>query len=96
VDALQKWNQAFGAALRQLRHDRQVSQENVALATHIERSYMSGLERGLHSPGFAIILTLSEFFDINVSDFMSKVEYHKKHPQRASKTEKPKFSGKAV
>lgn len=36
----------FGARLRQLRKARKMSQEDVAFAANLDRSYLSGIERG--------------------------------------------------
>ena len=38
--------QRFGARLRELRKARDMSQEEVAFAADLDRSYLSGIERG--------------------------------------------------
>jgi DNA-binding XRE family transcriptional regulator len=50
---------AFGATLRALRREREVSQEALAFDAEIDRTYPSLLERGLRHPTLSVLLRLS-------------------------------------
>ncbi len=51
---------AFGSAVRQMRLDMGLSQEELASAAHVERSHMGKIERGEHMPNFVLILRLAK------------------------------------
>lgn len=55
--------QAFGAALKQLRSDRKLSQEDFSDVS--SRTYLSTLERGLKSPTIEKVDELASVLDIH-------------------------------
>jgi transcriptional regulator with XRE-family HTH domain len=54
MDPRDLW-EAFAANLRRLRHAKGISQEELAYAAGINRSYMSKLEKGASYPGLEIM-----------------------------------------
>jgi transcriptional regulator with XRE-family HTH domain len=56
--------QAFGDALRAVRVNAGISQETMARRSGMERTYISGLERGLHDPCLSYVLRVAEFFKV--------------------------------
>lgn len=55
---------AFGATLRIARHRRGISQEKLAEACDMDRTYPSLLERGQRTPTLTVILDLAAALDI--------------------------------
>jgi transcriptional regulator with XRE-family HTH domain len=56
---------AFGAAVREKRHELGLSQEELASAAQVERSHMGKIERGEHMPNFVLILRLAKALSIS-------------------------------
>lgn len=55
----------LGSLLRFYRLQKNFSQEKLSELTELDRTYISGLERGLRNPSFLIIKKLSDVLDIN-------------------------------
>lgn len=51
---------ALGIAIRHVRSERRLSQEQLGLATSVHRNYIGGIERGERSPSVATAATLAE------------------------------------
>lgn len=60
--------QALGHRIRQLRTERQLSQEAFADACRIDRSYMSGIERGLRNVSVLHLYRLARGLRVRVPD----------------------------
>jgi transcriptional regulator with XRE-family HTH domain len=56
--------------LRLLRAERGFSQEHVALEVEMHRSYLSGLEAGLHNPTVNLLARFEPVFGVTVLDLM--------------------------
>jgi transcriptional regulator with XRE-family HTH domain len=69
-------SKAFGKVLRRLRRDRDLSQENLANAVGMERSYISKLEKGDFQPKLKTILALSDELGIRAGELLDRVEEH--------------------
>lgn len=65
---------AYGQALRELRAERGISQERLAELAGLDRTYVSGIERGERNASLANILRLSQALEIKVSDLMRRAE----------------------
>lgn len=50
--------QSFGAVLRQLRVERGLSQEDLALEAALDRTFISMLERGMRQPTLSSVFAL--------------------------------------
>ncbi len=58
----------FDEKLRTLRKNKNISQEKFAEITELDRTYISGLERGLRNPSFLIIKKLASALNVNPSE----------------------------
>lgn len=65
---------AFGYAVRSLRDERELSQEQLADATGISVSYISEIEHGRRSPSLAILARLAAGFRIPLSELIVRAE----------------------
>lgn len=61
---------AFGAALRRLRQSRGISQEALALAAQIDRSYMGAVERGESNVALLNMVKIAAALDVAVAELM--------------------------
>lgn len=66
--------QAFGQVLRELRHQRGLSQEALSFACGRHRTYVSLLERGLNSPSLRTLWMLAEALDVRPSTLIRRTE----------------------
>ena len=65
---------AYGRALRQLRTERRLSQEALAHAADLDRTYVSGIERGERNPTLESIQKLAKALDLRVSELARHAE----------------------
>lgn len=75
-----KLEKAFGQVLRELRVEKNLSQEKLALEGNLDRTFISLLERGLRQPSLTTIFQISKILGISPSDLMELV--HKKHEEK--------------
>jgi DNA-binding XRE family transcriptional regulator len=66
--------EAFGEVIRELRMANQISQEKLADASNLDRSFISLLECGHKQPSLITIFQLAKAFNISASKIMSSVE----------------------
>jgi transcriptional regulator with XRE-family HTH domain len=64
----------FGNALRKYRLRQQLSQEKLAELAHLDRTYISQLERGLKSPSFRALIALARALNVQAHVMVSEVE----------------------
>ncbi len=67
-----KW--AFGKILRECREQKGISQEQLASAADLDRSFISLVERGIQSPNLVILLKIAEVLGVPAADMVAKVE----------------------
>jgi transcriptional regulator with XRE-family HTH domain len=65
---------AFGVVLRELRQERNLSQEALALEADLQRNYISLIERGINQPTITTIFKLAAALKVQPSEMISKVE----------------------
>lgn len=65
---------AFGAAVRCVRKERGVSQEELALKCEIDRSYMGSIERGEQNSGLLHIAKIAKALDMKISELMKRAK----------------------
>ncbi len=65
---------AFGIVLRELRKQRELSQEVLAHESGLERNYISLLELGRNSASLKTLFKLAPVLGVSVSDFIVRVE----------------------
>ena len=65
---------AFAEALREIRTERGISQEKLALVSGYKRTYVGMLERGLHVPSLRTILGLARVLNVSGAVIVERVE----------------------
>jgi transcriptional regulator with XRE-family HTH domain len=66
--------EAFGAVLQELRTQRGLTQEALALEAGTERSHISALERAEKGPSLPTILRLARALDVPPGELVDRVE----------------------
>lgn len=69
-----KLEKAFAQALREIRTERGISQENLALESGYNRTYVGMLERGLQNPSLRTILGLAKVLNVSGAAIVERVE----------------------
>ena len=64
----------FGKNLKTLRMKKNFSQEKFAEMTQLDRTYISGLDRGMRNPSFLTILKLAESLNVSFSKLLRRRE----------------------
>lgn len=65
---------ALARALVKYRHLSKLSQEELADAAEVHRTYVSQIERGLKMPTLAVLFKISKALGIRVCDFVNEIE----------------------
>ncbi|BDT14619.1 helix-turn-helix domain-containing protein [Arthrospira platensis] len=65
---------ALGFLIRQHRRAVGISQEELGLRCDLDRTYISGLERGVRNPSLTAIVALAEGLGITVSQLLDNLE----------------------
>src|SRR5436190_3986432 len=74
---------AIGLTIRALRRERGLSQEELAELSHIDRSYMSSVERGLRNVSVLNIARIAAALDVPVRDLLGPREVVRPSAQNA-------------
>lgn len=64
---------AFGQVLREVRKKTGLSQEKLALAANLDRTFVSLLERGLRQPSLTTLLTLANVLEVPAPTLLQAV-----------------------
>ena len=64
----------FGEVVKELRLEKNLSQESLAFQSGIDRTYIGDIEKGNRNISLQIIIQLSQAFQISLSDFFKKIE----------------------
>jgi len=62
----------LGRRIRSLREAKGLSQESVALASGLDRSYFGGVERGEHNVAVINLEKIANALDTKISDFFER------------------------
>jgi transcriptional regulator with XRE-family HTH domain len=65
---------ALGSAVRELRTDRRLSQEQLAHLSGLDRSYVGGIERGERNPSYANLRKLADALGVPSSALLERAE----------------------
>lgn len=60
----------FGQRIRQLRQERGWSQEEYGERCNLDRTYISGIERGVRNPSLEVLESLAKGFEMPLSELM--------------------------
>jgi transcriptional regulator with XRE-family HTH domain len=63
----------FGQRLRMLRKQRGMSQEELALATGMDRTYISSVERGARNISLRNIEKIAQIFEVSLSELLEGI-----------------------
>ena len=66
--------EAFGFAIRKLRIERGLTQEQLGFEANLRRTYISSLELGQKTPSITTIYKLAKVFGISMSKLLLLVE----------------------
>ena len=72
-----------GANIRRFRHAAGLSQEELAHRARIDRSYVSGLERGVRNPSVLILQDLAAVLGIHAADLLTAHEPQRRRSGRS-------------
>jgi len=64
----------LGAALREARLERGLSQEELSLQTGVHRNYVGGIERGERSPTVATVVKLADALHVSLAELFSRAQ----------------------
>jgi transcriptional regulator with XRE-family HTH domain len=62
----------FATNLRRIRHTKGMSQDDLAYAAEVSRSYLSQLEKGSYYASLKVIGRLAEVLEIDPSEFLKR------------------------
>jgi transcriptional regulator with XRE-family HTH domain len=65
---------AFGDAIRDVRKGRGISQESLALMCGLDRTYISGIERGARNPSLTNILKIAAALDTDPAQIFASAQ----------------------
>ena len=63
---------ALGKTIRQIRLKKGYSQESVALASDLDRSYFGGIERGEHNVAIINVQKIAMALDVDIKELFKK------------------------
>lgn len=63
---------AFGAAVRAIRREKDVSQEDLANDSGIDRSYLGAIERGEQNAGLLHLVRIAVALNVSLADVIAK------------------------
>jgi transcriptional regulator with XRE-family HTH domain len=64
----------LGEALAELRKERGLTQEALALSTGVHRNYIGGIERGERSPTVETIAVLADALGVSLGELFARAE----------------------
>jgi transcriptional regulator with XRE-family HTH domain len=67
-------HQAFGRAIRELRDERGMSQEDLAHRCGVDRSYMGGIERGERNVSLRNIFRIADGLGVSTPELFDRYE----------------------
>jgi transcriptional regulator with XRE-family HTH domain len=70
----QQLQQRFGQRVKQLREEKGYTQERFALECELDRTYVSGIERGVRNPTLQILSTLSAGLGVSIASLLRGVD----------------------
>jgi transcriptional regulator with XRE-family HTH domain len=59
---------AFGNSIRQIRQERDITQTQLAALTRLDRSYISGIERGERNPSLTNVFKIARALSVTAAE----------------------------
>lgn len=72
---------ALGLMIREHRAALGISQEELGLRCHLDRTYISGLERGVRNPSLTALVALAKGLNITVSQLLENLDIEIEKPE---------------
>lgn len=66
--------EAFGNAVRERRHELGLSQEELGYRCGLDRTYVSGIERGVRNPTLKVVWQLADGLEVEASALLRSAE----------------------
>jgi len=63
----------FGRNVSRLRSDAGLSQDKLAEKADLDRTYLSGIERGIRNPGVTVVIRIAHALGVSVDDLCKGV-----------------------
>jgi transcriptional regulator with XRE-family HTH domain len=67
----------LGRAIRELRAERDISQERLGLDSGVHRNYIGGIERGERQPTLTTIAILAQALNVRPAELIARAEEQK-------------------
>jgi transcriptional regulator with XRE-family HTH domain len=64
----------LGSVIKQIREEKQISQEVLSGLANMNRSYLSKIELGLRNPTISVLYKIADALNVNASDILRDVE----------------------
>lgn len=64
----------FGALLRKRRTNKHLSQEGLAFIVGLDRTYISGIERGIRNPTLTVLFQIAQGLNLSLAGLVADVE----------------------
>ena len=65
---------SFGRNVAKIRNDRGFSQDKLAEKADLDRTFISGIERGVRNPGIKTVLRVARALNVGIADLCKGVE----------------------
>lgn len=65
---------AFGRNVAQFRTERGFSQDKLADVATLDRTYLSGIERGVRNPGIKVVIRLAQGLGVSIDQLCEGVD----------------------
>ncbi len=65
---------ALGILARKRRENLNISQEELAMRSNLDRTYISGIERGVRNPSLTALLSLANGLNLSISQLLDGLE----------------------
>ena len=65
---------AFGHNVARIRNERGFSQDKLAEKADLDRTYVSGIERGVRNPGIKVVIRLARALNARVDELCTGVD----------------------
>jgi transcriptional regulator with XRE-family HTH domain len=72
--AEEKIVRALAARIRELRRGKGWSQERLAEAASMHRTYLAGIERGLRNPALRNLIKIAHALDVSMSELFREID----------------------
>ena len=66
--------QGFGHNVSRLRSHAGLSQDKLAEKADLDRTYLSGIERGIRNPGIRVVIRLARALNVSLDDLCKGVQ----------------------